>query len=111
LHGFANAVLEAEARELYDRWTIPAPCRPLFQAATATFAIAPPIPGKASLKKYNSSVITEFKLFEGRGHSLIVDQGWRELSTRLHGLIRMGFEGIEWSVIYVTNLTQIRNKK
>lgn len=104
-YGFANAIPEEEARELYDRWTIPAPCRPLFQAATATFAgsetkvntantsrgpllitggekdhIAPPILGKASVKKYNSSVISEFKLFEGRGHSLIVDHGWKEIA-------------------------------
>ncbi len=104
-YGFANAVSEQEAKELYDRWTIPAPCRPLFQAATASFAgsetkvntanttrgpllitggekdnIAPPILGKASLKKYNSSVITEFKLFDNRGHSLIVDHGWKEVA-------------------------------
>ena len=104
-YGFANAVPEQEAKELYDRWTIPAPARPLFQAAMATVAgsetkvntanstrgpllitggekdnIAPPILGKASLKKYNSSVLTEFKLFEGRGHSLIVDKGWREIA-------------------------------
>ena len=104
-YGFANAVPEKEARELYDRWTIPAPGRPLFQAAMASISgsetkvntantgrgpllitggekdhIAPPILGKASLKKYNSSVKTEFKLFEGRGHSLIVDHGWREVA-------------------------------
>jgi non-heme chloroperoxidase len=104
-YGFANAVPEQEAKELYDRWTIPAPCRPLFQAATATFAgsetkvntanttrgpllitggendhIAPPILGKASLEKYNKSVITEFNLFAGRGHSLIVDHGWKEVA-------------------------------
>jgi non-heme chloroperoxidase len=104
-YGFANAVPEGEARQLYDKWTMPAPCRPLFQAATASFAgsetkvntanttrgpllitggekdhIAPPILGQASLKKYNASVITEFKLFEGRGHSLIVDHGWKEIA-------------------------------
>jgi len=104
-YGFANAVPEQEAKELYDRWTIPAPARPLFQAAMATFAgsetkvntasttggpllitggekdnIAPPLLGKASLKKYNSSVTTDFKLFEGRGHSLIVDHGWKEIA-------------------------------
>ena len=104
-YGFANAVPEAEAKELYDRWTIPAPARPLFQAATATFAgnetkvntgnttrgpllitggekdhIAPPVLGKASLKKYNASALTEFKLFNGRGHSLIVDNGWQEVA-------------------------------
>ncbi|MFK7770997.1 MAG: alpha/beta hydrolase [Saprospiraceae bacterium] len=104
-YGFANALPEKEAKELYDRYTIPAPCRPLFQAATATFAgsetkvntentkrgpllitggkkdnQAPPILGKASLKKYNSSVVSDFKLFEGRGHSLVIDNGWKEIA-------------------------------
>jgi non-heme chloroperoxidase len=104
-YGFANALSDEEAKEIYDRLTIPAPGRPLFQAAFATIAgketkvntanttrgpllitggdkdhIAPPILGKASAKKYNSSVITEFKLFEGRGHSLASDHGWREVA-------------------------------
>jgi pimeloyl-ACP methyl ester carboxylesterase len=104
-YGFANAVPKAEARELYDRWTIPAPCRPLFQAATAALAgtetkvdtnnttrgpllitggekdnIAPPILGRASQAKYHQSVVTDFKLFEGRGHSLIVDHGWKAVA-------------------------------
>ncbi len=104
-YGFANAVPEEEAKQLYERWTIPAPARPLFQAATASFAgsetkvdtkntnrgpllitggekdhIAPPVLGQASLKKYNASVKTDFKLFESRGHSLIVDHGWKEVA-------------------------------
>ena len=116
-YGFANAVPEQEARELYDQWTIPAPARPLFQAATATFAgsetkvntanttrgpllitggendnIAPPILGKASLNKYNSTVITEFKLFESRGHSLIVDHGWKEVAE--YSLIWLNKNGL-----------------
>jgi non-heme chloroperoxidase len=104
-YSFANAIPDEEARDLYDRITIPAPARPLFQAATATFAgnetkvdtantsrgpllitggekdhIAPPVLGKASLKKYNKSVVTEFKLFQNRGHSLASDHGWREVA-------------------------------
>ena len=105
-YGFANAVPEQEARELYDKWTIPAPARPLFQAAFATLNpnsetkvntanttrgpllitggekdhIAPAVLGKASVKKYSKAVITDFNLFEGRGHSLIVDHGWREVA-------------------------------
>jgi len=104
-YGFSNALPEAEARELFDRWTIPGPCRPLFQVGTATFAgsetkvntenmtrgpllitggekdhIAPPILGQASAAKYNKSVVTDFKLFEGRGHSLILDHGWKEVA-------------------------------
>lgn len=116
-YGFANAVPEEEAKDLYNRWTIPAPARPLFQAATATFAgsetkvdtanttrgpllitggendhIAPPVLGQASLKKYDSSVITDFKLFPDRGHSLIVDHGWREVAEySLAWLNRNGF--------------------
>lgn len=104
-YGFANAVPEQEARTLYDRWTIPAPARPLFQAAMASLAgsetkvntsnttrgpllitggdkdhIAPPVLGKASSRKYHAGVVTDFKLFEGRGHSLIVDHGWEEIA-------------------------------
>ena len=104
-YGFANAIPEKEAKELYDLWTIPAPAKPLFQAATASFAgsetkvnttnttrgpllitggekdnIAPPVLGMASVKKYDSSVKTDFKLFNGRGHSLIADHGWKEVA-------------------------------
>jgi len=104
-YGFANAVPEKEARELYERWTMPAPCKPLFQAALAAIAgsetkvdtdnttrgpllitgggkdnIAPPVLGRASQKKYNSSVITDFKLFDNKGHSLIIDHGWTEVA-------------------------------
>ncbi len=82
-----------------------APARPHFQAAVASFAgqetkadlsnptrgpllitggekdhIAPPVPGMASLKKYLSLVISDFKLFGGRGLSLIVDQGLMEVA-------------------------------
>ena len=104
-YGFANAVSEKEARELYDRWAIPAPCRPVFQVALATLTGTetkvntentkrgpllitagekdhhiPPVFGKASLKRYNSSVVTDYKLFENRGHSLIIDHGWKEIA-------------------------------
>jgi non-heme chloroperoxidase len=105
-YGFANAIPEHEARDLYDRWLIPAPGRPLFQAAFATLNpsaetkvntanttrgpllitggekdhIAPPILGSASKKKYAASVVTDFKLFENRGHSLAMDHGWKEVA-------------------------------
>jgi non-heme chloroperoxidase len=104
-YAFANAVPEAEAHELYERLTIPAPARPLFQAASASIAgsetkvntsntsrgpllitggekdhIAPPILGQASAGKYNKSVITNFKLFANRGHSLASDHGWKEIA-------------------------------
>jgi pimeloyl-ACP methyl ester carboxylesterase len=104
-YAFANALPEAEAKNLYDTITIPAPARPLFQAAMATFAgaetkvntentkrgpllitggevdhIAPSILGIASAKKYNKSAVTDFKMFPHRGHSLASDGGWKEIA-------------------------------
>jgi len=117
-YGFANALTVEEARLLYDLWTIPSPARPLFQAATATFTpaaetkvstqnrnrgpllitggsrdhIAPPVLGKATAKKYPRGLVTDFKLFENRGHSLVIDHGWREVAGYcLDWLQRNGF--------------------
>ncbi|MEO8087186.1 MAG: alpha/beta hydrolase, partial [Bacteroidota bacterium] len=99
---------EDEAKDLYNRCTIPSPARPLFQAATATFNtksetavntanetrgpllitagqkdhIAPPVLSKGSFKKYSKSpAVTEFISFENRGHSLAIDHGWKEVAA------------------------------
>ena len=104
---FTNAVAEEEAQELYARYAMPAPGRPLFQAATATFNprsatkvnvananrgplllisgakdnTVPPVLVRSTLKAYrNSPAVTELKEFAGRGHSLTIDSGWRELA-------------------------------
>jgi pimeloyl-ACP methyl ester carboxylesterase len=105
--GFANAVPEQEARELYARYAMPAPAGPLFQAATANFNpnaatkvnlanaargplplvsgsedhTVPPVLVRSALKAYRKSpAVTEFKEFAGRSHSLTIDSGWRELA-------------------------------
>ena len=105
--GFTNAVSEQEARELYAKYAMPAPGRPLFQAATATFNpnsatkvnvmnatrgplllisgtednTVPPVLVKSTLRAYGkSSAVTELKEFAGRGHSLTIDSGWKELA-------------------------------
>jgi pimeloyl-ACP methyl ester carboxylesterase len=105
--GFTNAVPEQEARALYARYAMPAPARPLFQAATATFNpnsatrvnvanatrgplllisgaednTVPPVLVRSALRVYSKSpAVTEFKEFDGRGHSLTIDSGWRELA-------------------------------
>jgi pimeloyl-ACP methyl ester carboxylesterase len=105
--GFTNALPEQEAKDLYEKYAMPAPGRPLFQAATALFNpnsatkvnltnasrgplllvsgekdhTVPPVMVKSTLKAYNKSpAITEFKEFAGRGHSLTIDSGWRELA-------------------------------
>jgi len=105
--GFTNAVSEQEAHELYTKYAMPAPARPLFQAATATFNpnsatkvnvenatrgpllliagaednTAPTVLVKSTLRVYSKSkAVTEMKEFAGRGHSLTIDSGWRELA-------------------------------
>ena len=105
--GFTNAVSEQEAKELYAKYAMPAPGRPLFQAATATFNpnsatrvnlanatrgplllisgaddnTAPPVLVKSTLRAYGkSSAVTELKEFAHRGHSLTIDSGWKELA-------------------------------
>ncbi|UQX88277.1 alpha/beta hydrolase [Jatrophihabitans telluris] len=105
-YGFGNALPRAESDDLHEQWTIPSPCRPLFEAALANFNpkspakvnvknsargplliisgtqdhTVPDAVSKAAYKLYrHSSAVTEFKQFD-RGHSLTVDHGWREIA-------------------------------
>ncbi|HMG67339.1 MAG TPA: alpha/beta hydrolase [Chitinophagaceae bacterium] len=106
-YGFTNAITEEESKDLYDRFTVPSPARPLFQVAFATFNpraenkvntanvtrgpllitsgdkdhIVPPVLCKAAANKYKKSpAITELKSFANRGHSLALDHGWTEIA-------------------------------
>lgn len=106
--GFANAVSEEEARELYARFHTPAPGRPLFQAATANLNpwartkatkknadrgpllvvtgeddnIVPFAMANAAFKKQrrNRHHATEIVEIPGVGHSLVIDSHWREVA-------------------------------
>ena len=105
--GFGNALSAEESRELWDTWAIPSPGKPLFQAASANFAkhspaavdtandtrgpllitggsadhTVPLVSAKAAYDLYGkSSAVTDFHEFEGRGHSLTIDSGWREVA-------------------------------
>jgi pimeloyl-ACP methyl ester carboxylesterase len=105
--GFGNALTEEESDALYERWAIPSPARPLFQAAVANFVLhsqaevdtgnddrgplllisgledhtVPDVVTRSTMKQYrDSTAITELRQFEGRGHSLTVDSGWREVA-------------------------------
>jgi pimeloyl-ACP methyl ester carboxylesterase len=106
--GFGNALSEEESDALFEKWTIPSPARPLFQAAAANFALhseakvntdnntrgplllisgledhtVPDVVTRSTLKQYRDSTsVTELKQFEGRGHSLAVDNGWKEVAN------------------------------
>jgi pimeloyl-ACP methyl ester carboxylesterase len=105
--GFGNALTEEESAALYAKWAIPSPARPLFQAAVANFTLhsqakidtanatrgplllisgiedhtVPDVSTRASFKQYReSAAVTELQQFEHRGHSLTIDQGWREVA-------------------------------
>jgi alpha-beta hydrolase superfamily lysophospholipase len=109
-YSFGNAVSEEESDALHEKWTIPSPARPLFQAAVANFALhsqakvdtdnatrgplllisgakdhtVPDVITRSTLKQYrDSTAVTELKRFEGRGHSLTVDSGWREVADAI----------------------------
>ncbi|CAN5466105.1 alpha/beta fold hydrolase [soil metagenome] len=104
---FGNAVSEEESDELYERWTIPAPGRPLFEAAAANFNphspakvdtdnqsrgpllliasgkdhTVPESVTRATLKQYrHSDAVTDLETFPDRGHSLTIDSGWSEVA-------------------------------
>jgi pimeloyl-ACP methyl ester carboxylesterase len=106
-YSFGNAVSEEESDALFERWTIPAPGRPLFEAATANFSLhspaavktgneargpllligggedhtVPEVITKATAKQYrHSSAVTDFLPFADRGHSLTIDSGWEAVA-------------------------------
>jgi pimeloyl-ACP methyl ester carboxylesterase len=105
-YGFGNALPRSESDELYDKWAIPSPNKPLFQASTANFNPKSPakvdvknssrgpllifsgtndhtVPhavSKAAYKLYkHSTAVTDLKEVD-RGHSLTVDHGWSEIA-------------------------------
>jgi non-heme chloroperoxidase len=104
--GFANAVSEDEAKELYATYAVPAAGIPLFQAATANLNpwteakvnsknpergplllisgekdnTVPWAIANASYKKQKrNESVTEIVEIPNRGHALTIDSGWREV--------------------------------
>jgi pimeloyl-ACP methyl ester carboxylesterase len=105
--GFANAVSEDEAKDLYSTFAVPASGAPLFQAATANLNprteakvdtknpdrgpmliisgekdnTVPWAIANASFKKQSRNQgVTEIEEIPGRGHALVVDSGWRQVA-------------------------------
>jgi non-heme chloroperoxidase len=113
--GFANAVSEDEARELYESFAVPAAGAPLFQAATANLnpwtearvdtdnpARGPlliisgqkdnTVPwsiANASFKQQQgNTAVTEIVEMPNRGHALTIDSGWREVAETALAFVR-----------------------
>jgi non-heme chloroperoxidase len=106
-YGFGNAVSAEESAEMYSRWTIPSPGKPLFEAAAANLNpgspckvdtsnatrgplllvaggadhAVPPSITRATMRLYRKSpAITDYQEFPGKGHSLALDSGWDEVA-------------------------------
>jgi pimeloyl-ACP methyl ester carboxylesterase len=104
---FANAVEEDEAHQLYETFAVPGSGVPLFQAATANLnpwteaqvdtrnpARGPllllsgekdnTVPWAMTHASYKhqqkNPAVTEIREIPNRGHSLVIDHGWREVA-------------------------------
>jgi pimeloyl-ACP methyl ester carboxylesterase len=106
-YAFANAVSEDEAKELYETYAVPAPGKPLFQAAAANLnpwteakvdtenpdrgplliisgekdhTIPWAIANAAYKQQKDNEGVTEIVEMKGRGHALTIDSGWEEVA-------------------------------
>ena len=106
-YSFGNALSPEESDALHAKWTVPAPGKPLFEAAAANFSLhspakvatdnedrgplllitggrdhtVPEVITKSTLKQYkHSHAVTDLIEFADRGHSLTIDSGWREVA-------------------------------
>ena len=106
-YAFANAVDEAEAKDLYETYAVPGAGEPLFQAAAANFNpwseakvktknpergplliisgeldhTVPWAISNASFKRQKRNEgVTEIVEIKGVGHSLVIDHGWEAVA-------------------------------
>jgi non-heme chloroperoxidase len=115
-YGFGNAVSQEESDELYERFNMPSPGKPLFEDALAN--VTPGSPAKLRTKSPSrgpllitsggkdhtvppaichqtlglyrkSSATTDLVEFPDRGHSLTIDSGWREVCDRSLSWLKM----------------------
>ena len=113
-YAFANAVGDEEARHLYDTFSVPAPGAPLFQSATANLnprteakvdsrsphrgplliisgdkdhTVPWPIANAAYKKEKRNEAVTEIVQIANRGHSLTIDDDWREVAETAMGFV------------------------
>lgn len=106
-YAFGNAVSEAEAKELFDTFAVPAAGAPIFQAAAANLnpwteakvnstnpdrgpmlilsgekdhTVPRAISDAIFAKQKRNAGVTELVEVPNRGHSLTIDSGWREVA-------------------------------
>jgi non-heme chloroperoxidase len=107
-YGFTNTRTPEESKALYDKWVMPSPGRPLFQAAAANFAphaattvdlhnshrgpllvtlggkdhTVPPSISRYTYKLHHnkSHAVTDLQEFPSSDHSLVVNSDWRQVA-------------------------------
>ena len=106
-YAFANAVSEDDAKRLYETFAVPAPGLPVFQAAAANFnpwteakvdtdnpdrgplllisgekdhTVPWAVTNAAYKRQQRNKNVTEIVQIPGRGHSLTIDDGWRDVA-------------------------------
>jgi pimeloyl-ACP methyl ester carboxylesterase len=114
-YGFANAVSEDEAKQLYETYAVPTSGKPLFQAAAANLNpwteakvdtrnpdrgplliisgekdhTVPWAIAHASYKQQeDNDGVTEIVEIKNRGHALTIDSGWREVADTALGFVK-----------------------
>lgn len=108
-YGFANAVSEDEAKQLYEEFAVPASGRSLWQAAAANLnpwteakvdtmnpdrgplllisgerdhTVPWAIVNASYKQQRDNQGVTEIEKIPGRGHALIIDSGWRDVADK-----------------------------
>jgi non-heme chloroperoxidase len=114
-YGFANAVSEDEAKELYETYAVPGSGEPVFQAAAANLnpwseakvdtknpdrgplliisgekdhTVPSAVTNSSYKRQRKNPAVTEIIEIKGRGHSLTIDGGWREVADTALGFVR-----------------------
>jgi pimeloyl-ACP methyl ester carboxylesterase len=104
---FTNHLTVEASKPLYNRYCVPATGRVLFEGASANFKpgaptkvdfrnerrapllliaggidhVSPPTLNRANYKKYDKSKgVTEYKLFDGRAHFTLAQDGWEQVA-------------------------------
>ena len=115
--GWANALPEREANELYEMYHVPGAGRPLFSAAFANVnpwtedrvdttnpdrgpmlliageddnTVPWAIVSAAWQRQLRNPAVTDIKTFPGRGHSLVIDHGWKDVAECTLAYIKAG---------------------
>jgi non-heme chloroperoxidase len=114
-YGWANALTDEEAEQLYERYHVAAPGVALMQMANANLnprteakvdpknpdrgplliiegekdhTVAPAIANASYKRQRRNEGVTEFAEIPNRGHSLTIDSGWREVAEKALAFVK-----------------------